>query len=43
MKLIMDIADEIFVINSGANLATGTPEEIQNNPDVISAYLGGDD
>ena len=43
MTLIMDIADEIFVINSGANLATGTPEEIQNNPEVISAYLGGDD
>ena len=43
MKLIMDIADEIFVINSGANLATGTPKEIQNDPEVISAYLGGDD
>ncbi|MBQ4061893.1 MAG: ABC transporter ATP-binding protein [Christensenellaceae bacterium] len=43
MKLIMDIADEIFVINSGANLASGTPFEIQNNPEVIKAYLGGDE
>lgn len=43
MKLIMDIADEIFVIESGKNLASGTPLEIQNNEDVIQAYLGGND
>lgn len=43
MKLIMDIADKIFVIESGTNLADGTAEEIQNNADVIRAYLGGDD
>lgn len=43
MKLIMDIADEIYVLESGKNLANGTPEEVSNNPDVITAYLGGDD
>lgn len=43
MKLIMDIADEIYVITYGTNLANGTPEEIQNNPEVIKAYLGGDE
>lgn len=40
MKLVMDISDQIVVINQGAPLATGTPEEIQRNPDVIKAYLG---
>ena len=43
MKLVMNIADEIYVINSGANLASGTAEEISSNPEVIKAYLGGDD
>lgn len=43
MKLIMDIADEIFVINYGANLGSGTPAEIQSHPEVIKAYLGGDE
>ena len=43
MKLIMDIADEIYVINSGCNLANGTPAEIQKHPEVIAAYLGGDE
>ena len=43
MKLIMDIADEIYVIESGTNLAHGTPAEIQSHPEVIRAYLGGDD
>jgi branched-chain amino acid transport system ATP-binding protein len=43
MNLIMDIADHIFVLNSGAKLAEGTPSEMQNNPEVVEAYLGGDD
>ena len=43
MKLVMDISDEIYVIEAGKNLAFGTPEEVQNNPAVIKAYLGGDE
>ena len=42
MGLVMDIADRIMVIDFGTPVATGTPAEIQRNPDVIRAYLGGD-
>ncbi|MCG8612943.1 MAG: high-affinity branched-chain amino acid ABC transporter ATP-binding protein LivG [Pseudomonadales bacterium] len=40
MSLVMGISDEIVVINQGQPLASGKPEEIRTNPDVIKAYLG---
>lgn len=40
MNLVMKIAKKIFVLNYGQLIKSGTPSEIQNDPDVIRAYLG---
>ncbi len=42
MELVMGCVDHIFVLNHGALLAQGDRHEIQNNPAVISAYLGAE-
>ncbi|MCE4601000.1 MAG: ABC transporter ATP-binding protein [Desulfurococcales archaeon] len=40
MHAVMNIADRIVVLHFGRKLAEGTPEEVANNQEVITAYLG---
>lgn len=43
MRAVMALCEEVLVISYGEEIASGTPEEVTQNKDVISAYLGDDD
>ncbi len=40
MDVVMPICDDIYVVNMGQTIACGTPQEIQGNAQVLTAYLG---
>ena len=40
MDLVMGICERLYVLNFGKVIASGLPDEIQNNKEVIAAYLG---
>jgi branched-chain amino acid transport system ATP-binding protein len=40
MEMVMDVADQVVVLDSGRCIACGRPEEVRSNPLVLEAYLG---
>jgi ABC-type branched-subunit amino acid transport system ATPase component len=43
IDLVMNVSSRIFVMDAGTVIASGSPAEVRTNPNVVAAYLGGED